>query len=384
MSLLAMGTFAVGTDAFVVAGFLPQLADELGVSVEAAGQSVTVFAVAYAALSPVLATVTARVPRRRLLVLALCVLAVANLGSALAPTFAVLMASRVVAAVGAAAFTPNAGAVASTLVDPARRARALAVVVSGLTIATAIGVPLGGLASHAMGWRTALALVAALCVVVAAGSGMLLPMVPGGPPVRLRERLAVLRNRAAQVVLPVTVLGMAAAYTAYAYAGPAFGSVGVPSEHLAWMLFLYGLGAILGAQGSGHLTDRVGAVRTLTVGYAVMTATLLTLGVLAMSGVELTVVVAVLAVAWGASSWCQTPPQQHRLIGAAPEHAPLVIALNSSAIYAGIGIGTLIGAVVGASEPSWLFFSGAILATVAGALLLSTTRTAQHATAGRK
>ncbi|MGW2547428.1 MFS transporter, partial [Kitasatospora sp. NPDC001574] len=109
--VLALGTFAVGTDAFVVAGFLPELAADLGVSTSAAGQAVTVFAAAYALLSPVLATLTARVPRRTLLVTALAGLGAANLASALAPTFAALLATRVAAAGAAAAFTPNAGAV---------------------------------------------------------------------------------------------------------------------------------------------------------------------------------------------------------------------------------------------------------------------------------
>ncbi|WP_199537438.1 MFS transporter, partial [Spongiactinospora gelatinilytica] len=141
--VLALGAFAVGTDAYVVAGFLPGMARSLEISEAAAGQSATVFAVAYALLSPVLATLTARVPRRPLLVAALVVLALANLGSALAPDFGALMASRVLAAVGAAGFTPIAGAVAASLVAPAQRARALAVVVGGLTAATADLAPVG-------------------------------------------------------------------------------------------------------------------------------------------------------------------------------------------------------------------------------------------------
>ena len=130
--VLATGTFAVGTDAFVVTGFLPKMARTLDVSPQAAGQSVTVFAVAYAVLSPVLATLTARVPRRVLLVCALVVLGLANIGSALAPSYGVLVATRVLAAFGAASYTPNAGAAAAALVQPAQRARALAIVLGGL------------------------------------------------------------------------------------------------------------------------------------------------------------------------------------------------------------------------------------------------------------
>lgn len=373
--LLALGTFAVGTDAFVVAGFLPQMAGELRVSEAAAGASVTVFAICYAVFSPVLASATATVPRRRLLVAALLVLGLANLGTALAPNFAVLIASRVLAALGAAAYTPNAGAVASSLVPQERRGRALALVVSGLTVATAIGVPLGGLASRVMGWRTALGLVALLCVLIGIGLAVLLPALAGGARVPLAARLAVLRNPGVRVILPVTAFGMAAAYTAYAYAIPAFGAVGIRTEAVQWMLFLYGLGAVVGAQSSGRLTDRFGGTRVLIVGYAVMAVTLAALGSLSLSNATLPVLVGALAFAWGASSWCQTPPQQHRLVAAAPNQAPLVIALNSSGIYLGIGLGTLIGGLAGTENATWMFYSGATIAVITAAFLITTART---------
>ena len=372
--LLALGTFAVGTDAFVVAGFLPQMAGELDVSEAAAGTSVTVFAICYAVFSPMLASITATVPRRRLLVAALLVLGLANLGTALAPNFAILIASRVLAAMGAAAYTPNAGAVASSLVVAERRGRALALVVSGLTVATAIGVPLGGLASRIMGWRMALGLVALLCALIGLGLAILLPALAAGARVPLGTRLAVLRNPGVRLILPVTALGMASAYTAYAYAIPAFAAVGISVGSVQWMLFSYGIGAVIGAQSAGRLTDRFGGTRVLVVGYAVMAATLAALGSLSLSSVILPALVSALAFTWGASSWCQTPAQQHRLVEAAPHEAPLVIALNSSGIYIGIGLGTLIGGLAGAENATWMFFSGAVLAVLTATFLISTSR----------
>ncbi|MGP5292530.1 MFS transporter [Brevibacterium sp. FME17] len=376
VSLLALGTFAVGTDAFVVAGFLPEMANELSVTEAAAGYSVTVFAICYAVFSPLLATVTATVPRRRLLVSALVVLGLANLGTAFAPNFALLLASRVLAALGAAAYTPNAGAVASSLVPQERRGRALALVVSGLTVATAIGVPLGNLASRFMGWRIALGLVALLCLLIGAGLALLLPNLAGGSRVPLAERLSVLRNPGVRVILPVTVFGMAAAYTAYAYAIPAFDAVGISPDAAQWMLFLYGAGAVTGAQSSGRLTDRFGGTRVLIVGYALMVCTLLAFGSLTLISTVLPILVGILAFAWGASSWCQTPPQQHRLITAAPSEAPLVVALNSSGIYIGIGVGTLIGGLAGSGNATWMFFSGAAIAAITAIFLLSTRKIA--------
>ncbi|WP_246023795.1 MFS transporter [Nocardia yunnanensis] len=344
--VLALGTFAVGTDSFILAGFLPDLAASQSVSTATAGLAVTVFAAAYALGSPVLATLTARLPRRTLLVSALLILALANLGSALAPTFWILLVTRVLAALGAAAYTPNAGAVAAALVPPAARARALAVVVGGLTIATALGVPLGELAGQWLGWRAALAGVAAVCLLAAAGVAAWVPALPGNPGVPLADRLRILRNRSVAAVLPLTVLGMGAAYVAYAYAVPALGALGIGGSMTAGMLMLYGVGAVAGNLSSGYATDRWGATRVLTAGYAVMATALAVMGMLVVTGAHAPVLVGGLALAWGAASWCQTPAQQHRLIAAAPQEAGLVVALNASCIYFGIGAGTLLGGAV--------------------------------------
>ncbi|MDW5328507.1 MFS transporter [Plantactinospora sp. KLBMP9567] len=370
--VLAVGTFAVGTDAFVVAGFLPEMADTLHVSTAAAGQSVTVFALSYAVLAPLVATVTARVPRRPLLVGALLVLCVANLGSALATSLPMLIATRVAAAAGAAAYTPNAGAVSAALVRPELRARALAVVVGGLTVATALGVPLGGVASQWLGWRAALGTVAGLCLLVAVGVRLIMPSLPGNPRTPLRTRLAVLRRPGVLTVLPLTVLGMAACYTGYAYAVPALGAAGIPPTSVSLMLFLYGVGAVVGNLLSGYTTDRWGPTRVLGTGYLGMVTCLALLG-WAAGGVGVhPAVVGVLVLVWGASSWCQTPPQQHRLIEAAPQEAPLVVSLNSSGIYLGIGLGTTIGGLAVTSGAAAAFAVGAAGALAALLFLLAT------------
>ncbi|MGW0856598.1 MFS transporter [Streptomyces sp. NPDC002690] len=374
--VLALGTFAVGTDAFVVAGFLPSMAEDLHVSTAAAGQSITVFAAAYAVLSPVLATATARLPRRALLVGALITLGLANLCSALAPNLAVLIISRVVAAAGAAAYTPSAGAVSAALVRPEFRARALAVVIGGLTVATALGVPLGNLASHWLGWRTALGIVAGLCVLIAAGVRLIMPALPGNVRVPLRTRLAVLRRPAVLAVLPLTVFGMGASYTAYAYSVPVLRAVRVPDSTDLWMLFLYGLGAVLGNLASGYATDRWGSVRVLTVGYIGMVLALGLLTWVAASHVSLVLLVGVLVLLWGASSWCQTPAQQHRLIEVAPQEAPLVVSLNSSSIYLGIGLGTVLGGIALPHGATTVYGLGAVLAVVALLFLQFTARAA--------
>ncbi|MGW4378796.1 MFS transporter [Kitasatospora sp. NPDC004531] len=376
--VLALGTFAVGTDAFVLAGFLPAVASSLHVSTAAAGQSVSLFAAVYALASPLLAVATARLPRRTLLLGALLLLAAANALCALAPDYPVLLAGRALAALGAAAFTPTAGATAAALVRAESRGRALAVVIGGLTVATALGVPLGRVAAVGLGWRAALGAVAALSVLAALAVARTLPQLPGAAPVPLRSRLSALRRPGVLAVLPLTVLGMAACYVPYSYSVPVLAAVGVSGRvAVPVALVLYGAGAVAGNLAAGRWTDRVGAVRVLTVGYAVMAVSFAALAALAATRSHSLLAVAALAFLWGASSWCQTPAQQHRLLAAAPEQAPLVVSLNSSAIYLGIGAGTVLGGVALPSGATAVFALAAVLACGAAGFLRVTVRAAR-------
>src|SRR5471030_2625272 len=141
--VLAAGMFAIGTDSFVVAGILPNVSKSLGVSVGVAGQMVTVYALSYALLSPVIAATAAHWPRKRLLLAGLAVFVLGNLATALAPTIEWVLASRLLAGLGAAMFSPTATATGASLVPPEKRARALAIVIAGLSSATALGAPMG-------------------------------------------------------------------------------------------------------------------------------------------------------------------------------------------------------------------------------------------------
>ncbi|WP_231873269.1 MULTISPECIES: MFS transporter [Kitasatospora] len=374
VAVLALGTFAVGTDAFVTAGFLPAMAASLHVSTSAAGQSVSLFAAGYAIASPLLAVATARLPRRTLLVGALVLLAVANALTALAPNYPALLAARLFAALGAAAFTPTAGATAAALVRPELRGRALAVVIGGLTAATALGVPLGRVAAVGLGWRSALGVVAGLTALGALAVRLALPALPGTEPVPLRTRLAALRRPGVLGVLPLTVLGMTACYVPYSYSVPVLAAVGVSGRTaVVAALVLYGAGAVAGNLLAGRFADRRGPVRVLAAGYVAMAAAFAALAGLAAGHARAGVVaVGALVFLWGASSWCQTPPQQLRLLAAAPAQGPLLVSLNASGVYLGIGAGSVLGGLVLPAGAAAVFALAAVLALAAGALLRAT------------
>ncbi|MEV4439260.1 MFS transporter [Streptomyces sp. NPDC049577] len=377
--LLALGTFAVGTDTMVTAGILGQVARDLDVSVPAAGQMVTVFALAYALLAPVLAALTARWPRRRLLLTALAVFTVANALSALAPGFPALLATRVLAAAGAALYTPTASAAATALVPPERRGRALATVLGGMTVATALGVPLGTYLGRT-DWRLTMWLVVALGGAALLGLAAFLRGLPApAPAVGLRERLAPLRDGRVLAAAATTFTFFLAFNAVYIYLATAVRpATGDDAGRLSLLLLASGLASVAGSWLGGRTVDRFGAravILAASVGAAAAFAALPWLG-RSMPGAF------VYALATPLLGWAVSVALPHRLASLAPASAPLLLSLNSSALYLGIaaggGAGSLAITMLG---ERWFPLTSAALALVATLLVVSTTRPAAPAPA---
>lgn len=320
-------------------GFLPDLADDLRVTTGAAGLSVTVFACAYAVGAPVWAAATNARRPRTVLIGALVLLAAANLMCAVSASFPAFLVGRVLAAFAASVVTPAAGVLAARVADPSHRGRALALVIAGLTIATAVGVPAGSVLARVGSWRDALTAVAVLAVAAAVTIRATAPDPDPGVRLNLSRRLAPLTDHRVIAILGLTVVGMSAAYVPYAYTAHL-----LPRGHDGWIavtLASYGVGAIAGSLASGHLTDAYGSRRTLTIAYVTMTVAFLVFATAPSAPV-----VAVTAMAWGAASWMQTPAQQHRLLLTHTDNAPVTIGANASALYAGIALGNTLGGVL--------------------------------------
>jgi len=364
--LLAAGAFAVGTSAYVVSGVLPAVSAELDVSVTAAGQLTTAFALAYAVSAPLLATITARWERRRLLLAALLVAALGNAISAVATTYPLLLSGRIVAALGAAAYTPAATLFATALRPPAERGRAVATVFGGLTLALALGVPIGSLLAGNIGYRSVFALVAVVSIVTAVAVRMQLPLMAGSPAVPLRERFAVAADRRVLTVLAITVFGVVATMSVYIYVVPLLtATTGLAGSTIGGLLLAYGLGAIVGNTWGGLATDRFGSIPTLVAtlaGFVIMIATLPLTATTAVGA-------AVALFVWSVFTWSFNPPVQNLLLELAPTGG-LVLSLNASAIYLGMGLaGVLGGAVIGTVGVLALPEVGAVLGLVVVGLL---------------
>ncbi len=363
VAVLAVGSFAMGTDSFVLAGILPNIAGGLHVSTAAAGQTITVFALTYALAAPLLAGITGSLPRKPLMLAALGMFVLSNLASAAAPSLGLLLAARVAAGLGAALYTPNASAAATALVEPARRGRALAMVLGGLTVGTVLGVPVGTAIGQRISWQASLVFVAVVGLVALLGILATLPSLALPPAVPLRARFALLGNRRVLAIVSVMLLASAASISVYTYVAVVLAHTAhITGTTLAAVLLVWGAGGAVGAFGSGALTDRYGPERTLLLAITTLTVTLAALTV----ATSVPVVFVVMAVN-GAAAWAVATPNNHRLTALAPVLPGVVISLNSSGIYLGQALGAAAGGLLLDHQltPDLLPLVGAALGVVA-------------------
>ncbi|GAA1595792.1 MFS transporter [Actinomadura kijaniata] len=373
---LALATFAVGTDAFVMAGLLPAIAADLEVGIPAAGQLVTVFALTLAVAAPVSSWLLSPLDRRTALQLALIVFVLGNLATALSPNYPIALAARILTALGAASITASASSAAVAITPEERRGRAMALVIGGLTLSTALGMPLGNLIGS-VDWRLTLWTVAALGVVAAIGISVSLPKVTL-PAMSLTARLAPLRQTKVLTILMATLLVMAGHYAVYTYIGAmtAEATTGSFPQALTMILFAWGVGVLAGNFLAGYLADKLpalgGSLAALAGGTVLLAISPLTVGHL--------IIATVWAAIWGATDGMASVVQQHRLVTIAPASAPLLFGLNSSAIYVGVAIG---GALGGLSQDrlsiTLLGVPAAVLALLATAVTFAEARVGKQA-----
>jgi predicted MFS family arabinose efflux permease len=384
---LGLGAFAVGTEGFVIAPLLPTIARDLGVPVATAAYAVPAFAVTYALASPLLAALTGGIDRRRLLLWAIAAFAAANLVAATAMTFPHLLIARMLLALSAGLFMPVANATAVQLVPPSQRGRAVAVVTGGVTIAVALGAPLGAWLGHATDWRTTFLAIGLAAAVAFIGIARQIPRGLSAPATTLGERLSAMRRGDILILLATTVVWSAGGFAVYTFIAPYLGeTLAFGPEAVDATVFLFGVAAAGGIALGGWATDRIGAPATVRAALTAMLAAFLLLGVsgellsgpLAMAGVLAAVGV------WGVAGWAFNPPQALRLIERAPALAPVTLSLNASALHLGSGLGALTGAAAvaqgGVVHLPWL---GALGMALALATLIRRPQPAPRAEPGR-
>ncbi|MBO2449109.1 MFS transporter [Actinomadura barringtoniae] len=337
---LSLGYFSLGTASLAVIGLSAPIGADLHVQAATVGTLVTVFALVFAIAAPVAAIALGRMCRKRLLLLGLALMIVGGVGSAVAPSFGLLTAARVVAGLGAAIYGPAASAAGSLIVPPERRPRALATVFAGMTAATVLGVPVASSVGGAVGWRWAMAGVVALTAVAMGMLAWLLPPIEPGPAPTARVFRDVLRTPGTLPMVSTTLLVLAAQFTVYGVAGAYLAErFGASQTMVSLVLFVFGAIGMAGNATSARMFERLGGARTilitlagLAVTFAALTATPGTLGL----------GIAIFAF-WAFFSATFMSPQQARLVELLPEQRGILLALNASALYLGMSLGSLIG-----------------------------------------
>ncbi|MDM4762244.1 MFS transporter [Galbitalea sp. SE-J8] len=343
LSILAIGLFTVGTNAFIIAGLLPDIARHLDATPGQVSYAITWYSLVVAVGAPAIAMLLPRLSRTVLMAGGLFVFALGGLLAALAPTLVVFVLGRILAGVGGAALVPAATAAAAAIARPEQRGRAIGFVAVGFSLATALGSPLGTALGSIAGWRTPLLIVVGIGVVTALlilwrVRDIPVPLVAGWS-----ARLAPLREPRLIAALVANVLLTAGFNIVYIFSSAVTsGTTGGDGTLLAGLLLCYGIAGVVGNALSGPLTDRVGnrVVATSALGAEIVVLLLIPLA----SGSFL--FTAVLFVLWGLSAFGSVVPVQHRLVAIDPPTSGIAISWFTTAMYAGIALAPPLGAAV--------------------------------------
>src|SRR3954451_10917076 len=352
---LAIGAFGIGTTEFVVMGMLPQVAAGLDVSVSAVGLLISAYAIGVVIGAPTLTALGVRVTPRQTLIALMALFTLGNLLSALAPGYGALVAARVFAALAHGSFFGVGAVAARRLVPKEKATQAISLMITGLTVANVIGVPLGTFVAQQLSWRLVFAAVAGIGLVTIAGLLAWMPPV-AGEPTDLRSELSAFRRRAVWLVLSLTMIGFAALFAVYSYISPILTELaGIPEGWVTPILGLFGAGTTIGTLAGGRLGDRFG-LSFVAVGLAGTAVVLSGFALL----VHVPVAAVVLLVLFGVIAFALGPVVQNRVIEAARvPGGSLVSAANQAAFNVANALGAALGAATltagwGYTAPIWV------------------------------
>lgn len=340
--VLALSAFAIGTTEFVIMGLLPEVAGDLSVTIPAAGWLVSGYAFSVAIGAPIMALLTARLPRKTALLMLMGIFILGNLLCAVAANYGLLMLARIITALCHGAFFGIGSVVAASLVPANRKASAVALMFTGLTLANVLGVPAGTALGQIAGWRSPFWAVTLIGVFALIGLWRVLPKKHDEEAVDMRKEVAALRNGPLWLALGTTVLFSAAVFALFTYVAPLLGEVTrVSPRGITWSLVLIGLGLTLGNIIGGRLADwRLGTTLAGVFATMAVVSTVLSWTSAALIPAEITLFI------WAAAAFAAVPALQVNVVrvgGAAPN---LVATLNIGAFNVGNAIGAWVGGSV--------------------------------------
>ncbi|MFE0423954.1 Cmx/CmrA family chloramphenicol efflux MFS transporter [Streptomyces sp. NPDC058953] len=367
--ILGLSVFALGTSEFMLSGLLPPIADDMDVSIPQAGLLISAFAIGMVVGAPLLAVATLKLPRKATLIALISVFGLGQVAGALAPTYEILFVSRVVSALACAGFWALGAAVAVAMVPVNSRARAMAVMIGGLSIANVLGVPLGAFLGEQLGWRSAFWAVGIASAVALVGVVTKIPHIPvPAEKPRLKRELSIFGDRQVWLAVVITALAGGGVFAAFSYLAPLLTDVaGIGDGWVSTVLALFGIGALVGTTIGGRVAD-AHLFGVMISGIAASTVFLAALAVFA----TVPAVVIVLAFLLGVSAFYTAPALNARIFNVANAAPTLAAATTTAAFNLGNTVGpwlggTVIDADLGYESPAW---AGAAMLITALALVM--------------
>ena len=365
---LTISAFAIGTTEFVIVGLVPAIAEQMGISLPSAGLLVSIYALGVAIGAPVLTALTARLPRKQLLILLMALFTAGNLLAWLAPGYNTLVVARLLTGLAHGVFFSIGSTIATGLVAREKAATAIAIMFGGLTIALVTGVPLGTFIGQHFGWRETFLAVAGLGIIALIASMLLIPKaIPMQPVAGLKAQLSVLTHPRLLMIYAITALGYGGVFTAFTFLAPMMQSLaGFSPSAVSLILLGYGVAVAIGNIWGGKLADKQGAIPALTLIFAALAVML----VIFQFTVSIHYAALVTVLVMGIFAFGNVPGLQVYVVQKAGEYTPGAVdvasGLNIAAFNVGIALGSIVGGQTvehyGLASTPWI---GAVIVAVA-------------------
>ena len=364
--ILTIGMFALGMDAYIVAGLIPSISQSFNKSSSAIGQGVTVFTLFFSISAPIFSTILAKSPVKKILIIALSVFTLSNIITAISMNYMLYIVSRAIAGLGAGVSSPIAISASNHLVSEKHKGKAIAFTVGGMSVGTVIGVPLGLEIANISNWRFAMLVIIVISFIALISISILMPKFKIEAPPNLKDRFQLFLNKHVLRVISVTLCAAIASLGLYTYLADII-KTNTDTKNLTHYLTAWGIGGLIGSFGIGFIIDRFKNTRFVMLIILILLA--LSFGLIPIS-INLPILGLIPFILWGAMGWATQAPQQHILLKKHPEYGGSAVALNSSINYLGSAMGSAIGGIIlfNANSTNVLIYS-ALGITIIGILL---------------
>lgn len=364
--ILTIGMFALGMDAYIVAGLIPSISKSFNKSSSAIGQGVTVFTLFFSISAPIFSTILAKSPVKKILIIAFSIFTLANIITAISMNYMLYIVSRAIAGLGAGVSSPIAISASNHLVSEKHKGKAIAFTVGGMSVGTVIGVPLGLEIANFSNWRFAMLVIIVISFIALISISILMPKFKIEAPPNLKDRFQLFLNKHVLRVISVTLCAAIASLGLYTYLADII-KTNTDTKNLTHYLTAWGIGGLIGSFGIGFIIDRFKNTRFVMLIILILLA--LSFGLIPIS-INLPILGLIPFILWGAMGWATQAPQQHILLKKHPEYGGSAVALNSSINYLGSAMGSAIGGIIlfNANSTNVLIYS-ALGITIIGILL---------------